>query len=236
MKALFALLVIINILLFSTMYWGGWITPYGGNQSAQALLNPDKIKLVPYKYPSSSAVVSAPAMSAVVAAVSAPAPALAIPDANKDVCLEWGEFSGTDLARSQQALAAFNLYNHLGQRNVEYASGYWVYIPPMKTHKDVLKKIAQLKTRGVSDYFVVQEEDPWVNAISLGVFKTREAAQKYLTYLNDHDVRTAKVGERISTLKFVVFELKHLDVATSAKITGLQKDFPDSVFKTMACN
>jgi hypothetical protein len=140
------------------------------------------------------------------------------------------------LARSQQALAAFKLYNHLGQRNVEYASGYWVYIPPMKMRKDVMKKIAQLKTRGINDYFVVQEEDPWVNAISLGVFKTKEAAQKYLAYLNDHDVHTAKVGERISTLKFVVFELRHLDVATSAKITGLQKDFPDSVFKTVACN
>ena len=68
------------------------------------------------------------------------------------------------------------LGDNLTQRSVEHNHGYWVYIPPLKKRANVEKKIAQLKERGIKDYFVVQEKGKWLNAISLGVFRTQEAA------------------------------------------------------------
>jgi hypothetical protein len=243
MKNIFLLLAMANILLFAALRWGGVLT-VEENPTATVEINADKIKLLAHAPLPVSAPIFVPVMSSVVV-VSAPVPVLPSPptipnlEENKAVvttCLEWGEFSGTDLARSQQVLAELKLGEHLGQRTVEYTSGYWVYIPPQKSRKGVKKKVDQLKERGVTDYFVVQEEGVWMNAISLGVFKTEEAAQKYLISLKEKNVHTAKVGQRISRLKFIVYSLKLLDVVTGKKIVELQKDFPGSTLKTVACN
>lgn len=151
-------------------------------------------------------------------------------------CTEWGEFSGSDLVRAQQALAMLKLGDDLSQRTVEQDHGYWVYIPPLKKRADLERKIEQLKQRGIRDYFVVQEKGQWLNAISLGMFKTEESARKFLTALRAKDVRTAKVGQRMSKLKFTVFVMKELDAGTEDKLKALQKEFPDSELKTSACN
>ncbi|MBI4807734.1 MAG: SPOR domain-containing protein [Nitrosomonadales bacterium] len=150
-------------------------------------------------------------------------------------CAEWGEFSGSDLVLAQEALATLKLGDDLSQRTVEQNHGYWVYFPPQKNRAEVEKKIAQLKERGVKDYFVVQEKGSWLNAISLGVFKSEEAAQKYLTTLRAKGVRTAKIGERKSKLKSTIFLVKALDSGTADKLDALQKDFPDSELKVLAC-
>jgi SPOR domain len=153
----------------------------------------------------------------------------------KSSCAEWGEFSGNDLVRAQQALSALKLGDSLTHRRVEHNHGYWVYIPPMKKRASVEKKIAQLKARGVKDYFVMQEKGKWQNAISLGVFRTRDAAEKYIVQLRSKDVRSAKLGERLSKLKYTVFDIKDIDSGIADKLNALQKEFPESRLKVSAC-
>jgi hypothetical protein len=149
--------------------------------------------------------------------------------------MEWGEFSGADLARATAALGELQLGGRLGRREVEYSIGYWVYIPPLKDKAAVAQKIEQLKARGVAEYFVVQEAGAWVNAISLGVFKTREAAQNFVNQLKAKDVRSAQVGERSSRLKVMVFALSGLDVASAGKLAEMRKDFPGSELREVSC-
>ncbi|OIR16056.1 hypothetical protein GALL_35610 [mine drainage metagenome] len=189
---------------------------------------------------SASAPIHLPAISAptpVPTPTSTPAPAAAATAPPKPAnCAEWGEFSGDDLTRAQQALALMKLGDNLTERAVERNHGYWVYIPPLKKRASVEKKIAQLKERGVKDYFVVQEKGKWQNAISLGVFGTQDAADKYVAMLRTKDVRTAKVGERMSKLKYTVFVIKDLDSGAADKLNALQKEFPDSELKLSVCN
>ena len=166
----------------------------------------------------------------VSAPVSAP-----VAETSAKVCMEWGEFSGTDLKRADKALSELKLGDRLTRRTVEYASGYWVYIPPLKNQAAINKKIEQIKAIGVEDYFVVQEPPLWVNVISLGVFKTREAAQNFLVSLKKKGVRTAKVGERKRKLKFTVFVLKQIDAEAGARLNALQKYFLNSELTTVAC-
>jgi len=176
--------------------------------------------------------VSAPVHAAAIVAPHAPATASKV--ATK-ICMEWGEFSGTDLKRATQALVELKLGDHLAQRTVEYTSGYWVYIPPLKNKTAVNRKIEQLKALGVEDYFVLHEKPHWLNVISLGVFKTEEAAKNYLASLKKKGVRTAKVGERKSRLKFTVFQLNQIDTELSAKLSKLQKEYENSELKAVAC-
>lgn len=232
MKVLFWIVLLANLVFFAVMQWGGALLPNGPVVQAQPPLQSEKVRLL---VASQSQPASAqPAPAAVPPVVTASAPAAVKPV--NGVCMEWGDFSGPDLARATNVLANLQLGDKLGQRQVERTIGYWVYIAPLKDKAAVNQKVAQLKARGIEEYFVVQEAGQWLNAISLGVFKTQEAAQKFTESLLAKDVRSAQVGERASKLKATVFVLNGLDVATSAKLAALQKDFAGSELKSVPCH
>jgi hypothetical protein len=241
-KWIVGLLLLANLAIFGWMRWGSMLTVDVDAASVQAALNADKIKLLP---PASvSASVLAPAASGVALPLSplAPLAASAVPAVSAPAkstkvanCAEWGEFSGDDLVRAKQALAAMKLGDKLSLRTVEQNHGYWVYIPPVKKRAEVEQKIEELKARGVKDYFVVQEKGQWLNAISLGVFKSKEAAQKFRATLHAKEVGPLKMGIRKSKLKFTVFVINGVDTGITDKLSALQKGFSDSELKVLAC-
>jgi len=192
---------------------------------------------------SSPVPLSAPSASSVSVAntaqgasqVQAGKPALVADKQNNPICLEWGEFSDADLDHATNIISALQLGDKSSQRQIEYDKGYWVYIPPLKNRAAVNRKISQLKVRGVNDYFVVWDAGPTQFAISLGVFKTQEAASGYLKQLRSRDVRTAQVGERASKLKTTLFVLNGVDAQTSDKLFARQEDFPGVELKNIPC-
>ena len=223
MKIGFTIFLLFNLLFFAVMR-GNFFSD-GTAVVAQPAFNEAKIQLLiePVK-PSVALVASAPEN----ASTSAENSAL--------VCMEWSDFSGADLKRANESLAGLKLGGKLSQRPIEYNIGYWVYIPPLKDKAGINQKIAQLKARGVEEYFVVQEEGEWKHAISLGIFKSEDAAQKFLESLAEKEVRSAKIGERASKLKATIFVLNDLDKQTATKLSELQKDFPASELKKIACH
>ena len=225
MRTLFWILLLGNIIFFAAMQWGGGLIADERLAQAQPALHEEQIRLL-------TAPVTEPAEAPVMAAESMP---FAI-KSDTPVCLEWGDFSGADLTRATAALSALELGDKLSQYQVENAIGYWVYIPPLKNKAAVTQKIAQLKARGVEEYFIVSDAGPWLNAISLGVFKTREAAQNFLDDLQQtRDIRTAQIGERASKFKTTVFVLNGPDAATMAELTRMQQGFPGSTLRNVPC-
>lgn len=240
-RAFFWLVLLLNLALFAYVQWGGQLTHDNG--VLQPPLNPDQIKVLgfsPPPPPSPAVPASAPApatppvqlpsMALASTSNSAPAapPAMA--------CLEWGEFSGADLARANERLSSLKLGSALTQREVEHSIGYWVYIPPPKKHSELDAKIAQLKKLGVKEFFVVQEKGKWHDAISLNIFKTAELAKKFLDHLKSKGVKGAVMGERQTRLKFTVFSFKNPNAATLSKLAEWQKDFTSIEMKSLACN
>lgn len=236
MKWLFGLLLLINLAFFAFMQWGAVLMNDSQSGQPQALLNAEKIKLqtaspVAQTLASPSAVVHSEAGAVAVSAVGINAGA--VPAAVS--CLEWGEFSGGEFIRASAALSALHLGDSLVQKQVEHVGGYWVYIPPLKSRVEVDRKILQLKARGVEEYFVIKEAGKWQNSISLGIFKTEDAAQKFLVTLNAKGVVSARAGERMSNLLYTVFELRNLDASMVDKVRALQNQFPGNEMKTVAC-
>lgn len=222
MRAIFWILLAANAILFAAMQWGGLLVADEQTGQTQPALHEEQIRLL------ADLPKSAPA-----AVLPASAPVAAKPD--MPACLEWGEFSGTDLARATAALTALQLGDKLSQRQVEYTIGYWVYIPPLADKNALNQKIAQLKARGIKEYFIVLEAGQWLNAISLGVFKTQEAAQKFQDELHAKGVRDAQNGERASKLKATIFRLNGVDDTIGAKLAAMQKDFAGSELKNVTC-
>ena len=225
MKAVFGIFLVINLAVFAVMRAD--LLNDGTAVVAQPALNEAKIRLLDEPAQAVSLPVSSPIMATTLTPPT---------DKPVAVCMEWSDFSGADLKRASEALAGMQLGEKLSQRPVEYNIGYWVYIPPLKNKASINQKIEQLKARGVEEYFVVQEAGEWQHAISLGVFKSEDAAQKFLESLAAKEVRSAKIGERASKLKATVFVFNAIDAQTADKLTGLQKDFPASELKKVACH
>lgn len=238
MKVLFWIFLLANLVFFAVMQWGGAFLSNGPVVQAQPPLQSEKVRLLVASQSQPVSVQPTPVAVPPPAAASAPAASKPgnVAKPTNGACMEWGDFSGPDLARAGNVLANLQLGDKLGQRQVEHTIGYWVYIAPLKDKAAVNQKVAQLKARGIEEYFVVQEAGQWLNAISLGVFKTQEAAQKYTENLLAKDVHSAQVGERASKLKATVFVFNGLDVATSAKLAALQKDFAGSELKSVSCH
>lgn len=151
-------------------------------------------------------------------------------------CFEWGDFSGSELVRAEAALKKLKLGDKFTQHEVDRNINFWVYIAPLKDKAAANQKIAQLKARGVSDYFVMQEPAEWLNAISLGVFRSRESAQKFLEDMHAKNVSSAQMGERSSKTRATLFMINNLDADMSAKLTLLQKNFSGSELKPASCH
>lgn len=193
------------------------------NQSALLQINAEKIRII------STAGVAAPEKTK--PAVPPPAAAVVAPGA----CLEWGYFAGPEVARADAAIARLNLPQTLVQRVVADVGGYWVYMPPQKSKADTDRKIRELKALGVTDFFVVQDQTQWRNAISLGIFKSEDSATSFLAALRDKGVRSAIVERRENFLKQIMYYVREPGAEMVSKLAELQREFPGTEIKAMAC-
>jgi hypothetical protein len=147
------------------------------------------------------------------------------------VCLEWGGFSAEDSTRAAAAIAKLDFGDKVTQRTT--GDGFWVYVPPLKTKADADKKAGEVRALGVTDLYVVQDLGPWRFAISLGMFRTEDAANNYLAQLKQKGVRSAVAGPRGAVSN--VFVIRDPGDAGAAKLAELKTEFPAATLKAAAC-
>ena len=225
MRALFLLLVLANLVFFAYAHVARHGA--GGAGSLEQLeISPERIKLL-------KAAGQAPADKPKgTGKAIPPAPKVS---AAPSACLEWGIFAGPAVARAETALAQLPLAGGQLDRVVTDAGGYWVYMPPLKTRTDVDRKVDELKALGVNEFFVVQDAGQWRNAISLGIFRSDEAAQAFLSKLKERGVRSAIAARRENFLQQVAFYVREPSDATVAGVTALQREFTGSEIKAGPC-
>jgi len=213
MRLLFLILLLANLIGFAYIRY----VESRADAAAQIALlqiNPEQVKLLKPRVKDKAA----------AALPASPPPARA--------CLEWGGFAAEDAPRAAAALARFDLADKLSQREVSDA-GWWVYLPPLKTKVEADAKASEVKALGISDLYVVQENNRWRFALALGTFSTEEAANNRLAQLQQKGLRSAAVGPRSAIRS--IFVIRDPDDATAAKIAGLTADFPNAQLKATAC-
>lgn len=212
MKFWFLLLLIVNVFVGTGIYLAEH-RPGAEAQAALLQINPGKVKLLKPGTPQGTA-------SATPAVPAKPVP----------VCLEWGSVAAEDIARAETAVAAFQLGDRLSRRETGDAL-YWVYFRALKSKAEADKKAVEVRARGVSDLSVIQDDNEWL--VSLGAFKTEDAANSYLAQLKTKGVRSAIVGLRGA--RSVVFVVSAPDDALTAKFSALKSDFPAVALKATTC-
>ena len=224
MRVLFLLLVLANVLFYAYAYVARQQSD-AGSRISLLQIRPEKVKVLSGAEGRAAAVANPP---------DAPAPAASASSAPA-VCLKWGAFAGSEVARADSAILRLGLPAAQLTRTVVDAGGYWVYIPPLKTKAEVDKRIAELKSSGVADFFVVQDATQWRNAISLGIFKSDEAAKSRLAELRGKGVTSALAARRENFLKQIAYYVREPTEPTVAKLAALQREFPGTQIQAMAC-
>lgn len=217
MRLLFFILLLANGLFFAYAWFGPGAQASGDARIIGQQLNPQKIRLL------------APDQVSALTRKSEP-PKLA------RTCFEWGAFAGADAARAEQALEPLALGTKLTQRRQEDAAGFWVYVPPLASRQSATQKAGEFKRLGVDDYFIVPDDPKWRNAISLGIFKTEEAAKARLAALRAKGVKSAIAGARESQAGKIYFQVREADPALAAKLNALKLGFPGSDVRECAAD
>jgi hypothetical protein len=218
MRTLFFLLVLANVAFFAWSRFAGAPDAGGDPLPIGRQIEPEKLKII-----------SPDALPAVpVAQKPAPPPPPAPPPV---ACLEWGSFTMADALRAEQALEPLALGARLAQRRSEETVSWWVFIPPQSSRQGALKKAAELKALGINDYFIVQDDSDHRWAVSLGVFRSAEAAQARLAALRGQGVRTAEVGPRDTVVARVWYQVTSVDAPLQARLRDLARQLEGSELK-----
>lgn len=211
MRLFFLLLLLANVAAFGYIRYA---ESRSGADTQNALLqiSPEKMKLLkPGRKEQTAALPKSP-----------PQPSLA--------CLEWGGFGAEDATPAAAALAGLGLGDNVSRRD---PAGWWVYLPPLKTKSDADAAGNELKARGVTDFYLIQDDSEWRFAVSLGVFGTEAAANSYLAQLRQKGVRLATAGPR--GVRSTTFVIRDPGDAIAARIAELQTGFPNTQLKATAC-
>lgn len=224
LKFFFVCLLLANGALFA--YQRGYLDtliPDGREPSrASRQLNADKIKIISA---SDAASASATAVS------NAPASAIdPVVDAEKkpDViaCTEIGNFIDADAAKFEKQLASLTLGDRLSRRKIEEISSRIVAIPSQGSKEGADKKANELRRFGITDFFIIKDPGNLQWGISLGVYKTQDAAQNRLVDLIKKGVHSARVAPYSTSSTKVAFQLRNLDMTTKEAIEKIKGGFP----------
>jgi hypothetical protein len=142
------------------------------------------------------------------------------------VCKEIGNFDAVSAKRFETLLQPLALGDKVSHREIAETANNIVYIPSQGTKEGADKKASELRHLGVNDFYIIQDAGPFHWGISLGVFKTEDAARALLAALNQKGVHSARLGVHSVAATKTVYQLRNLDGSSIAGIEKITAEFP----------
>lgn len=158
-----------------------------------------------------------------------------VPPPAPEVCVEWAPLTAEELARAREALQPLALGDRLGASPVTVTTGWWVYVPPQKTRAAADRELARLAAAGVRDTFLVQETGDMRFAISLGIFRTEEAALRFRDGLKARGVTNAVAGPRAHQARLNALYVRGAKESDTARLVELKAGFPGTEVRAAKC-
>jgi hypothetical protein len=174
---------------------------------------------------------AAPAPQAEVAIPApepAPVPAPAPVPRNLVACVQAGPFSTADARRFEARVARLGLAPRQSRIDMPYqeVTSRLVYLPPNGGREGAQRRVAELRERGVTNFFIMQNDtSPLRYAISLGVFKSDGAAQKLVADLQRQGVRGVRILPRGPQVTRTGYQYRQIDAGERDRLTGIADNY-----------
>lgn len=161
-----------------------------------------------------------------LAAATAPVPAAPAPELL--ACVQAGPFNPADARRFESRVASLGLAARQSRIDVpvQEVTSRLVYLPPSGGREGAQRRAAELKERGIDNFYIMQGDSPLRWAISLGVFKTDSAAQKLVEQLQRQGVRGVRVLPRGPQVTRTAFQYRAIEPALRARLRELVAGYP----------
>jgi hypothetical protein len=209
LRFIFWALLIINVLLLTLKlaldygYLESFIVKNNEPYRLKAQLNTDKVKLISIN------------------------DAMNIVENNKKsntiACLEVGKFTQPESMSLEAVLKNLNLGERQTVIEISETTKNMVYIPAIGSKDAVEKKSGQLRKLGIIDFHQIEDKSLPAWSISLGVFKTPEAAKAHLANMIKKGIKDAKIApSSISPAKYA-FRFKDVGLTEKAVIDTLKE-------------
>lgn len=154
--------------------------------------------------------------------LAAPKPASAAPTA----CIEIGNFTPQTASAFETRLSRLSLPVLPQKREVSEQGTHMVYLPPQNGQAGATRKLAQLRQLGWTDFYLIQDQSARRWGISLGLFKSAEAAQAQLALAEKAGVTGARVESYPMTFARAAYQLRDLDSKTQVALEVIATEFP----------
>jgi cell division protein FtsN len=109
-----------------------------------------------------------------------------------------------------------------------------VYLPPVASRAAADKRIAELKQAGHKDLYVVDGGSQRFT-ISLGAFRTEDAANALLATLAVQGIRDAKVGPRQQAIAQTMLVIRDPPQPAVARMRDLMPAYPGAELRIGTC-
>lgn len=209
LRFFFWIFLIVNGLLLALNlgFLGNWTSDEREPSRMKLEKNGDKIKLMSANE----------AQDLIEANTKKPEPTLA--------CLELSGLTLADSKSLDEKLKPLALSNRLTRTELAEVATNMVYLPSLGSKDAAEKKAAQLRKLGVAEFYIVQDQTPLRWGISLGVFKTPEAAKAHLANLVKKGLKEAKLAPRAVSAAKVSYRLQDLSAEEKQKIDQIRSGF-----------
>lgn len=225
LKFVFWALLALNALLLA--YGQGYLgTLEGGEREPQRLKNQlateRMVMLSALEARSAAETAAAPA-----APEAPPAEPVPAPQVETVACTQAGAFAAADARRFETRIARLDLGARVARTGVPFQeiTSHLVYLPPNGGKEGAERRVAELKEKGVQNFFVMQGDSPLRWAVSLGVFKTETAAQGLVAALGKQGVRGVRVLPRGPQGTRAAWQFRDLTPDERARVAGIADDF-----------
>ena len=142
-------------------------------------------------------------------------------------CTQAGSFTAGDARRFENRINRLGFGERQSRTSVPFqdVTSHLVYLPPNGGKDGADKRVAELKEKGVANFFVMQGEGPMKWAVSLGVFKTDTAAQSLVAALGKQGVRGARVLPRGPQTTRAGWQFRDLTEEERKRVADIADDF-----------
>ena len=142
-------------------------------------------------------------------------------------CVQAGPFSPAEARRFETRVASLGLAARQSRVDVPFqeVTSRLVYLPPNGGREGAQRRAAELKERGVENFYIMQGDSPLRWAVSLGVFKTDSAAQKLVDQLQRQGVRGVRVLPRGPQVMRAAYQYRAIEPVLRTRLANIADDY-----------